>query len=363
MDRERPGAGIVSQGKIVMADISLVSIRNSVLKDVSLDIHKGEIFVLVGPSGAGKTTLLEVVAGLSPCQGQILFNNKSLQGVPPHRRKVGYMFQELLLFPHLTVSKNLRIAMTCQRISRKNQQQKIHDLLDMMGLMSLENRFPYELSGGEKQRVALARSLAGDPEVLLLDEPFSSLDFRVSRYLRLEFKRLQQKLGITALFVTHNLKEAREMAHRIGVIRDGRLIQVASPNELWLKADSDTSAFLEKPNILNIADPHPLGNGLIHVKWAGFSFYVPDEGKPFERVLIRPKEVYISTLPPPGATVNRFEAQVKDIIETEGMARVILEVGDDHVDAEISVDYLKTLNLCLGDWVYGILKLRELHGI
>jgi ABC-type molybdate transport system ATPase subunit len=184
----------------------------------------------------------------------------------------------------------------------------------------------------------------------------------VARYLRLEFKRLQRMLGFNALFVTHNMKEARELADRIGVLKDGRLVHVVRPDDLWLNADPGDGAFLEKPNILNVCNQKETGNGLIEVEWAGLRFFVPDEGRDFNRVAIRPGDIFISDLEPPGPPVNRFQGRIKNITEAEGMAMIRLEVGGEEIDVEITVEYLRTLNLSIGDKVCGILKLRSLHG-
>jgi ABC-type Fe3+/spermidine/putrescine transport system ATPase subunit len=342
--------------------ISIVNISNWILKDVSFEINEGEIFALVGPSGAGKTTLLQVLAGLAPYRGKILSDGESLDGVPPYKRRIGYLFQDLLLFPHLTVEKNLIIAMGRDIPGRGRKLERASELLEMVGISSLAKRLPNELSGGEKQRVALARALARSPEILLLDEPFSSLDFRIARYLRLEFKRLQKILGFNALFVTHDLKEARELADRIGVLKEGRLVQIVEPHDFWLQSLPEKESFLEQPNILCICNQRKTGNGLVEVEWAGHRFYVPDEGKEFERVAIGPRDIFISSIAPPGPSVNRFQGRIRQITETGGIAVIELEVGNETVDVEITVDYLRTLNLSIGDNVSGILKLRALHG-
>jgi ABC-type Fe3+/spermidine/putrescine transport system ATPase subunit len=345
-----------------MSVISLVNVSNWILKDISFEINKGEIFALVGPSGAGKTTLLQVIAGLAPYKGKVFSGTKSLEGIPPYKRRVGYLFQDLLLFPHLNIFENLIIAMTREPGGKRDKGERASELLEMVGIGSLSKRFPNELSGGEKQRAALARALASSPDILLLDEPFSSLDFRIARYLRLEFKRLQRLLGFNALFVTHNLREAREMSDRIGVLKEGSLIQIVNPDELWINDSVGKESFLERPNILNVCNQRRSGNGIIEVEWAGLQFFVPDEGKPFERIAIRPRDIFISTLDPPGSPVNRFQGRVKDIKERGGIAKILVGIGDEEIIVEITMEYLKALNLSTGDRVCGILKLRDLHG-
>ena len=208
-----------------MTEIRLEKIGARALRDIELTVSDGELFVLLGPSGAGKSTLLQVIAGLLTYQGSINFDGRCIDRLPPHKRRVGYLFQDLLLFPHLTVRKNLLLAMTHLKSCRKTRQRKTGELLEQFGILHLADRLPGEMSGGEKQRVALARAIATEPRILLLDEPFSSLDGRTAGYLRGELKDHQRHFKITTIFVTHNLGEARQLADRIGVLRKGRLTQ------------------------------------------------------------------------------------------------------------------------------------------
>jgi ABC-type Fe3+/spermidine/putrescine transport system ATPase subunit len=200
------------------------------------------------------------------------------------------------------------------------------------------------------------------PNILLLDEPFSNLDYRTARYLRLELKRIQRQLRITTLFVTHNLEEAQELGDQIGVLQDGRLEQRGRPGEIFLSPLEGSDRFLQRPNILTCSERKRLGNGLMEMTWAGRSIFVPDEGKPFDRVAIHPQHVYISRIPPPGPAINRFQAHIKAIREQKGYARILLNVDEESLEAEMSSENLATLNLRVGDPVVGILKLRALHG-
>jgi ABC-type sulfate/molybdate transport systems ATPase subunit len=215
-----------------MTTIRLEKVSNHILKGVDLTVANGDLFVLLGPSGAGKSTLLQVIAGLLPCTGHILFNGDCIDRQPPHQRRVGYLFQDLLLFPHLTVYQNLQLAMVHLKAGRRLEQRKISRLLERFGILALADRYPVQMSGGEKQRAALARAIATDPRILLLDEPFSSLDPKNAQHLRSELKAHQRHFRITTLFVTHNWEEARQLADRIGVIRQGRLTVNVNPGEL-----------------------------------------------------------------------------------------------------------------------------------
>ncbi|WP_319407887.1 ABC transporter ATP-binding protein [uncultured Desulfosarcina sp.] len=223
-----------------MTTIRLEKVSTGVLKEIDLTIAEGELFVLLGPSGAGKSTLLQVIAGLLPCTGRIFFNGDCIDRLSPHQRRVGYLFQDLLLFPHLTVRKNLQLAMAHLKPGRRAAQEKIRGLLDRFGILPLADRYPAQMSGGEKQRAALARAIATDPRILLLDEPFSSLDPQNAERLRPELKAHQRHFRITTLFVTHNWEEARQLADRIGIIRAGRLADY--PHPVDIKKPEETAA-------------------------------------------------------------------------------------------------------------------------
>ncbi|MCF8129515.1 MAG: ABC transporter ATP-binding protein [Deltaproteobacteria bacterium] len=346
-----------------MAVISLQNVQNGIIKGLSFDIKDGELFVLVGPSGAGKTTLLNMVAGLVSYEGRILVDGKCINPLPPFKRNIGYLFQDLLLFPYISVEKNIRMALKRLDISKRQKQTKVLQMLEIFNLAPLAERLPGELSGGEKQRAALARALVASPKILLLDEPFSSLDFRTARYLRLELKRIQAKLGTTMLFVTHNLEEARDLGDRMGVLTEGILEQVGSAREIMLYGKDSPSGFLEKPNVLSCKYLKSLGNGLIQVQWAGQRLLVPEDGgKPFNRVAIQPGQVYISPHLPPGPRVNRFRGRIMEIRHVRGMAHVEVLVGNEQVQAQMTTEQARSLSLSPGDFVYGILKLRALHG-
>jgi len=188
-----------------------------------LEIQKGKLMVLIGPSGAGKSSLLNVLAGFIPHTGQILLGGRAVHTLPSHRRKIGYLFQDLYLFPHMTVFQNLKIAMQTQRLKKSQVIEEIETLLELFRITDLAKSYPGQISGGEKQRVAMARAMASKPDLLLLDEPLSHLDYRTARYLREQFKRVQQQFGLTTLFVTHDLHEARELGDRILVMEKGHL--------------------------------------------------------------------------------------------------------------------------------------------
>jgi thiamine transport system ATP-binding protein len=189
--------------------------------DVSLRVATGEVYALLGASGSGKSTLLRAIAGLEPCTGDILWDGESVVRVPPHRRGFGLMFQDGQLFPHLDVAGNVGYGL---RVSGRAEADRVGELLELVGLAGFETRRVTELSGGEQQRVALARSLAASPRLLLLDEPLSSLDRELRERLAGELHDILRAAGTTAILVTHDHDEARVIADRIGVLEHGRLV-------------------------------------------------------------------------------------------------------------------------------------------
>ena len=208
--------------------------RTQVLKDISLDIGAGEFFALLGPSGSGKSTLLRLIAGFNTAQsGQLLVGGEDISQVPPHQRNIGMVFQNYALWPHMTVRDNVAFGLVERRWTRSAIDTKVAEMLSLVGLEDYAARRPNQLSGGQQQRVALARTLAISPRVLLLDEPLSNLDANLRVQMREELKRLQRRLGITTIFVTHDQEEALTTCDRIAVMDGGIVQQVGRPDQLY----------------------------------------------------------------------------------------------------------------------------------
>ena len=235
-----------------MGLIGLHGVTNQVLKGVDLEIRDGELMVMVGPSGAGKSTLLNTIAGFVSCTGEICLGDCRVNELPPHQRRVGYVFQDLYLFPHLSASKNILLAMKNLPWSEKEKKEKLSTVLRRFKLEKLSHKKPEKLSGGEKQRVAMARAVVGEPSVLLLDEPFAHLDFRTADHMRTTFRQIQQALGITTLFVTHDLAEAKILGDRIVLMKQGRVCNMFT-RDARIDAFSEFSSALFESAGLRVA--------------------------------------------------------------------------------------------------------------
>ena len=225
------------------------------VNDVSLDIAPGEFFALLGSSGSGKTTLLMLLAGFDkPTEGRVLMSGRSVTDVPPHRRQIGVVFQNYALFPHLTAAENVAYPLKMRGVGRAEREARVNAALGLVNLTERGTSHPSQLSGGQQQRVALARALVFGPELLLMDEPLGALDRRLRDQMQQELKRIQSELGITVIYVTHDQSEAMAMANRIGIMAEGRLLQVADPETIYAAPSNHFVArFLGECSILHVA--------------------------------------------------------------------------------------------------------------
>ncbi len=256
-----------SQGVgVEIRNVHLAYGSNPVLKDVSLSIKPGEFFAFLGPSGCGKTTLLRLIAGFNQAdRGDVLVGNTDISPLPPWKRDVGMVFQSYALWPHMTVARNVAFGLEERGLPRSEIASKVAAALALVGLGALGDRYPSQLSGGQQQRVALARTIAIEPKVLLLDEPLSNLDAKMRVQVRRELRDLQQRLGLTTIFVTHDQEEANSVCDRIAVLNDGVVQQVGTPMELYERpANLFVAGFLGTANILPgrvVGRTFEIGNG------------------------------------------------------------------------------------------------------
>jgi putrescine transport system ATP-binding protein len=289
---------------------------------LSLDIFERELFALLGPSGCGKTTLLRLLAGFeAPDQGRIILDGEDIARVPPHRRPVNMMFQNYALFPHLTVQGNVAFGLKQDGLPRPEIAARVREMLALVKLEGLESRKPHQLSGGQRQRVALARALVKRPRVLLLDEPLAALDKKLRRETQFELMHLKERLGLTFIIVTHDQEEAMVLADRIGVMHQGRLVQVAPPRDVYERPNSRWVAdFIGDVNliegrVLECGDGatliESLGLGRVRVGTAAAG----SELRPGDRVWValRPEKVRLAQEVPSAARDNCVAGVVSEI--------------------------------------------------
>ena len=227
---------------------------NHVIHDVNLNIRKGDFVTFLGPSGCGKTTLLRMVAGFyEPDEGQILLNGRNIEKVPPYDRNTAMVFQEYALFPTMTVFENVSYGLRVKKTAEAEVQQRVQQALELMQLIGMETRYPNQLSGGQQQRVAVARALVMQPDVLLLDEPLSNLDAKLRETVRVELREIQQKMQLTAIYVTHDQSEALSMSDMIVVMRGGFIHQIGNPQEIYFQPKTAFVAdFIGTTNLLEV---------------------------------------------------------------------------------------------------------------
>ncbi len=322
---------------VELQEISKKIGRQPILDGISFAVRAGELFALLGPSGCGKTTTLRLIAGFDqPSSGTILINGQPMAGLPPYQRDVNTVFQNYALFPHLTVWQNIAFGLEMQRLERRQIAARVDEAIDLVRLSGLEERYPHQLSGGQQQRVALARALVRRPSVLLLDEPLGALDQKLRKAMQLELKRLQRRLGLAFIYVTHDQEEALTMADRLAVMRGGRICQIGSPQDLY---ESPTTAFVAD----FIGDTNLLRGRVVKctadtvcVQVAAASLHAAAPGNELlspatpVTVAVRPEKILLRAAPS-AEHDNNLGVIVEDVIYLGMETRYLLRLSDDHV--------------------------------
>lgn len=286
----------MSQNIIEIQGISKVYGDNTVLDNLSLNIRKNEFLTLLGPSGCGKTTTLKIIAGFETADsGKVVFDGNDISDLPPYKRQLNTVFQKYALFPHMNIYENIAFGLKIKKLPKEEIDKKVREMLKMVALEGFEKRAVESLSGGQQQRVAIARALVNEPQVLLLDEPLGALDLKLRKEMQLELKKIQKRLGITFIFVTHDQEEALTMSDTIVVMNKGVIQQMGSPEDIYNEpANAFVADFIGESNILN---------GIMledyKVEFSNNVFTCIDSG--FNKnedidVVIRPEDIEITTV-------------------------------------------------------------------
>ncbi len=298
------------------------------LDRVDLTVARGELVTLLGPSGSGKSTLLKLIAGFeSPSAGEVLLDGRDISRLPPARRGVGMVFQSYALFPHMTVAQNIGYGLKVRRRPRAERERRVGEMLELLHLSGLDDRYPRQLSGGQQQRVALGRALAYDPELILMDEPLGALDRALRIEMEHEIRTLHRELGATIVYVTHDQQEAQALSDRIAIVREGRIAGVGTPEGLYrLPPNGFVAGFFANANLLAVEAHEPSGVGMARVRCMGCVIHCPATAVPGEKeVALAVRRRSLGTAPADGALCLR--GIVTEMLLAGDEREVVLDVG------------------------------------
>ena len=305
---------------------------------VNLRVKEGELVTLLGPSGCGKTTILRMISGFElPTSGKILIDREDVSSTPPNKRPTAMVFQNYALFPHMTVAENINYGPKIHGEPTDVARKKVEEVMKLVGLEKLGNRSPSQLSGGQQQRVSLARSLIMEPKVLLLDEPLSNLDAKLRVSMRLEIRKLQQRVGITSIYVTHDQEEAMSLSDRIVILRDGSIQQIGSPFEVYARPDNCFVAdFIGKANFLEIMVEKVYPDHRIDINLFGRKLTIPEVKKSFQEnekalLVLRPESIQLTKKKPDSIT-----GTIREIVFLGNQMTYIIELGNQLITVEMS---------------------------
>jgi len=321
---------VMGGGEVKLVDLVKRFADVTAVAGINLEMQPGEFFSLLGPSGCGKTTTLRLIAGFErPDEGQILLDDADMAQVPPHKRNVNTVFQNYALFPHLNVFDNVAFGLRYKDVGKQEIKQKVSDSLALVRLEGMHKRRPSQLSGGQQQRVALARALILNPAVLLLDEPLGALDAKLRKALQIELKALQEEVGITFIYVTHDQEEALTMSDRLAVMSNGRVEQVGTPNEVYEEPRTTYVAdFLGVSNLMDARAEGPDGDGRCKVRLGDFHLLAgqgESDALGEARIVIRPERVGLEAQ---GATgENRVPGMVERVVYVGSILQVIVHLA------------------------------------
>jgi spermidine/putrescine transport system ATP-binding protein len=317
-------------GEVVLVDLVKRFADVTAVAGINLDMPPGEFFSLLGPSGCGKTTTLRLIAGFErPDEGQILLDSVDMVQTPPHKRNVNTVFQNYALFPHLSVADNVGFGLRYKDVSKQEAKKLVSDALELVRLQGLERRRPSQLSGGQQQRVALARALVLNPSVLLLDEPLGALDAKLRKALQIELKALQEEVGITFIYVTHDQEEALTMSDRLAVMSNGRVEQVGTPSEVY--EEPSTTYVADFLGVSNLMDAHAEGTdsqGRCRLQLGDFELVAvrgDTDARGDVKIVIRPERLGLEETGSTGE--NRIPGMVERVVYVGSIMQVIVHLA------------------------------------
>lgn len=332
------------------------TLGNFHLRNINLKVKKNEYFVILGPTGTGKTVILETIAGLyKPDKGKILFKRKNINKISPEERNIGFVYQEYALFPHLNVRDNIIFGLKLRKFSQTEINKKVKDVSKLLSICHLLDRYPTTLSGGEQQRVAIARILVIRPEVLLLDEPLSALDPRTKENFIRELKKIHKKFNTTTIHITHDFNEALALADRIGVMKDGEIIQVGTPEEIFYEPQNDFIAeFIGIENIYEAVIKEE--NGMPQVEIGSIRLKAKTDLKGKVSTIIPPEEVILSNENFKTSAQNSLKCYVKSVYNEGKLIKVEMQCENLIIKALITKYALKDLDIKPGSEIFALFK-------
>lgn len=324
------------------------------LKDVNLEVEDNEYFVILGPSGSGKTMLLELIVGMwEPDAGNVYLDGQNITNYPLEKRGVGFVYQNYMLFPHKTVFENIAFGLKLRKVSKKEINDKVNEMMDVLGISHLADRKPRTLSGGEQQRTALARALIVYPKVLLMDEPLSALDKKTREDLIQQMKDIHKKFDITIIHVTHNFDEALQLADRIAIIEKGTISQVGDADEIFRRpANGFVADFVGVENIIS-GTSTICEEQLAIIDTGNIKIFSSEQKEGHVHLTVRPEDIIVSKEKVATSARNVFQGKIIEIYDQGALIKVIIDVGEPFVVFLTRQSFLDMeLNIGVEVWIY-----------